>query len=54
MLHLLYARFISRALSDAGLMSVREPFAGLFTQGMVVHETYRRANGAGSNPRMSN
>src|SRR5690606_27292386 len=39
-LHLLYARFISRALSDAGLMSVREPFAGLFTQGMVVHETY--------------
>ena len=44
-LHLLYARFISRALSDAGLMSVREPFAGLFTQGMVVHETYRRADG---------
>ena len=39
-LHLLYARFISRALSDAGLMSVKEPFAGLFTQGMVVHETY--------------
>src|SRR5690606_14002479 len=39
-LHLLYARFISRALSDSGLMSVKEPFAGLFTQGMVVHETY--------------
>ncbi len=39
-LHLLYARFISRALSDGGLMSVKEPFAGLFTQGMVVHETY--------------
>lgn len=39
-LHLLYARFISRALSDAGLMTVKEPFAGLFTQGMVVHETY--------------
>jgi leucyl-tRNA synthetase len=39
-LHLLYARFVSRALSDAGLMSVKEPFAGLFTQGMVVHETY--------------
>ncbi len=39
-LHLLYARFISRALSDAGLMNVKEPFAGLFTQGMVVHETY--------------
>ena len=44
-LHLLYARFISRALSDAGLMSVREPFAGLFTQGMVVHETYKSRNG---------
>jgi leucyl-tRNA synthetase len=39
-LHLLYARFISRALSDAGLMTIKEPFAGLFTQGMVVHETY--------------
>ncbi|RZJ18240.1 MAG: leucine--tRNA ligase [Brevundimonas sp.] len=39
-LHLLYARFISRALTDAGLMDVKEPFAGLFTQGMVVHETY--------------
>ncbi len=44
-LHLLYARFISRALSDAGLMAVKEPFAGLFTQGMVVHETYRTADG---------
>ncbi|HEV7353059.1 MAG TPA: leucine--tRNA ligase [Brevundimonas sp.] len=49
-LHLLYARFISRALSDAGLMDVREPFAGLFTQGMVVHETYRRADGAWVEP----
>ena len=49
-LHLLYARFISRALSDAGLMSVREPFAGLFTQGMVIHETYRRADGTWIEP----
>jgi len=49
-LHLLYARFISRALSDAGLMSVREPFAGLFTQGMVVHETYRTPDGAWVEP----
>ncbi|MDO9586557.1 MAG: leucine--tRNA ligase [Brevundimonas sp.] len=49
-LHLLYARFISRALSDAGLMSVREPFAGLFTQGMVEHETYRRADGGWVEP----
>ena len=44
-LHLLYARFVTRALSDAGMLSVKEPFAGLFTQGMVVHETYRRADG---------
>src|SRR5690606_38906658 len=44
-LHLLYARFITRALSDAGLMTVQEPFAGLFTQGMVVHETYKGADG---------
>ncbi|MBU2117941.1 MAG: leucine--tRNA ligase [Alphaproteobacteria bacterium] len=49
-LHLLYARFISRALSDAGLMDVKEPFAGLFTQGMVVHETYRSADGAWIEP----
>jgi leucyl-tRNA synthetase len=49
-LHLLYARFISRALSDAGLMSVREPFAGLFTQGMVVHETYFEGTDAVGKP----
>jgi leucyl-tRNA synthetase len=40
-LHLLYARFITRALKDEGMLSVEEPFAGLFTQGMVTHETYR-------------
>jgi leucyl-tRNA synthetase len=49
-LHLLYARFITRALSDAGMLAVKEPFAGLFTQGMVVHETYRRADGAWVEP----
>ena len=40
-LHLLYARFVTRALKDEGMLSVEEPFAGLFTQGMVTHETYR-------------
>jgi leucyl-tRNA synthetase len=40
-LHLLYSRFITRALKDEGLLSVSEPFAGLFTQGMVTHETYK-------------
>ena len=44
-LHLLYSRFVTRALKDDGLLSVEEPFAGLFTQGMVTHETYRRQNG---------
>jgi leucyl-tRNA synthetase len=44
-LHLLYARFITKALADEGMVSVREPFAGLFTQGMVTHETYRKPSG---------
>ncbi len=46
-LHLLYARFFTRAMKATGHLGLDEPFAGLFTQGMVVHETYQRqtANG---------
>ncbi|MGH6786440.1 MAG: leucine--tRNA ligase, partial [Novosphingobium sp.] len=39
-LHLLYARFWTRALERIGMIAVKEPFASLFTQGMVTHETY--------------
>jgi len=45
-LHLLYSRFFTRAMRATGHAGVDEPFAGLFTQGMVVHETYRRADGS--------
>ena len=39
-LHLLYARFFTRAMKDCGYVGLAEPFAALFTQGMVLHETY--------------
>jgi leucyl-tRNA synthetase len=44
-LHLLYARFITRALNHCGYLEVKEPFAGLFTQGMLTHETYKDSYG---------
>ncbi|MFY8049651.1 MAG: class I tRNA ligase family protein, partial [Erythrobacter sp.] len=45
-LHLLYARFWTRALAYIGKITVQEPFAALFTQGMVTHETYSRIDAA--------
>ena len=49
-LHLLYARFWTRALSHIGLIDVKEPFASLFTQGMVTHQTYQDAKGSWLSP----
>ena len=44
-LHLLYSRFVTKALRDEGMIDFDEPFTGLFTQGMVTHETYRKQSG---------
>jgi leucyl-tRNA synthetase len=44
-LHLLYSRFFTRALKRCGYLAIEEPFAGLFTQGMVCHKTFRNAAG---------
>ena len=44
-LHLLYSRFFTRAMRKCGHLDLDEPFAGLFTQGMVVHETYSDGQG---------
>jgi leucyl-tRNA synthetase len=49
-LHLLYARFWTRALQRLGRIGVSEPFKGLFTQGMVTHETYRAGDGSWLSP----
>ncbi len=44
-LHLLYSRFFTRAMRETGHVQVSEPFEGLFTQGMVTHESYKSADG---------
>ncbi len=49
-LHLLYARFWTRALASIGALEVKEPFAALFTQGMVTHETYQLGDGSWLSP----
>jgi leucyl-tRNA synthetase len=49
-LHLLYARFWTRALNHIGLIGVKEPFASLFTQGMVTHQTYQDDKGIWLSP----
>ena len=49
-LHLLYARFWTRALRRLGQIGIAEPFKGLFTQGMVTHETYRAGDGSWLSP----
>ena len=49
-LHLLYSRFFTRAMKATGHVDFDEPFAGMFTQGMVVHETYKKADGTFASP----
>ena len=49
-LHLLYSRFFTRAMKATGHVSLDEPFAGMFTQGMVVHETYKKQDGTFASP----
>ena len=49
-LHLLYSRFFTRGLKRLGHVGLDEPFAGLFTQGMLCHETFRDPDGQWLSP----
>jgi leucyl-tRNA synthetase len=49
-LHLLYSRFFTRAMKKTGHLNLDEPFKGLFTQGMVIHETYKDQSGEWLSP----
>ena len=46
-LHLLYARFWTKAMRDLGLVTFDEPFTRLFTQGMLLNESYYREEASG-------
>ncbi|RYX80116.1 leucine--tRNA ligase, partial [bacterium] len=43
-LHLLYARFFTKAMSKSNYFDIKEPFTSLLTQGMITHETYKDEN----------
>ncbi|MDB5474354.1 MAG: leucine--tRNA ligase [Devosia sp.] len=49
-LHLLYSRFFTRAMKATGHVGLEEPFKGMFTQGMVTHETYKSEDGRWLSP----
>ena len=49
-LHLLYSRFFSRAISQGSEFEIKEPFNGLFTQGMVCHKTFKTEDGQWTYP----
>ena len=47
-LHLMYARFFTKALADEGLVGVQEPFANLFTQGMITRDGAKMSKSKGN------
>jgi leucyl-tRNA synthetase len=47
-LHLMYARFLTKALADIGRLDVQEPFANLFAQGMVTRDGAKMSKSRGN------